>query len=487
MKKTYCILNDVEILSAGAEGKAVAKHEGLAVFVPYAVPGDVVDIEIYKRKRSYAEANLLKIKRPSPDRVVPPCPHFGVCGGCKWQMMDYRKQLHYKQQQVEDSFRHLGKFDFPPLHPIIGSEKIYYYRNKLEFTFSNMRWFSYEEMRRRNAGEDIEPRCAGFHVPGKFDKVLDIGHCRLQTAPSNDLRLFIRDYAIRHDVSFYDVRRRSGLLRNLVVRTATTGEVMAILVVSAFEPEIEGLLQAVAGRFPELTSLMYVVNEKLNDAIFDLPCHVFAGRNHIVEQMEDLRFKIGPQSFFQTNSEQALKLYSAVRGFAGIQPDDTVYDLYTGTGTIANFVARSARRVVGIEYVDAAVEDARENSATNHITNTEFVAGDMAKVFTGEFVEAHGRPQVVITDPPRAGMHPKVVERLLDLQASRMVYVSCNPATQARDLTRLASKYDIAAVQPVDMFPHTQHVENAVLLVLRPSDGTAGTASKPPIGTDNSI
>lgn len=467
MKKPYITLNDLEILSAGAEGKAVAKHDGLTIFVPYAVPGDVVDVEIYKRKRSYAEANLLQVKQPSPDRVVPPCAHFGLCGGCRWQMMSYEKQLFYKQQQVEDNFRHLGRFEFPPLQPIIGSPKVYYYRNKSEFTFSNLRWFTYEEMRQRGEGEVMETRCAGFHIPGKFDKVLDIGHCWLQPSPSNDLRLFIRDCAIKHNLPFYDVRTRTGLLRNLIVRTTSTQETMAIIAVSAFTPEVRDLLSAVAEHFPELTSLLYVVNEKFNDTIFDLSCHVFAGHDYITERMEDLQFKIGPVSFFQTNSEQAFRLYSVVRDFARIRPEETVYDLYTGTGTIANFVARNAKRVVGIEYVDSAVADARENSLCNHIDNAEFVAGDMAKVFTEDFIRQHGHPEVIITDPPRAGMHAKVIDRLLDLRAPRIVYVSCNPATQARDLTRLAVRYDLSAIQPVDMFPHTHHVENVVLLTLK--------------------
>lgn len=464
----YYNIEDLEILSAGSEGKAVAKHDGLTVFVPYAVPGDMVDVEVYKRKHGYAEANLLKIKQPSPDRMVPPCPHFGTCGGCKWQMMQYEKQLFYKQKQVEDNFRHLGKFDFPELNPIIGAEQIYYYRNKLEFTFSNMRWLQYDEKRRRDAGEEMEMRCAGFHIPGKFDKVLDIQHCWLQAAPSNDLRLHIKEYAIKHELSFYDAREKQGLLRNLIIRTSSIGEVMAILVVSEFNTQVHDLLQDVSDHFPDLTSLLYVVNDKLNDTIFDLPHTVFKGRDYIMEQMEDLQFKIGPVSFYQTNSVQAYNLYKVVRDFAQITPDEVVYDLYTGTGTIANFIARRAKKVVGVEYVDAAIADANDNAKRNHIDNTTFVVGDMAKVFTPEFINIHGRPDVIITDPPRAGMHPKVIEQLIQLQVLRIVYVSCNPATQARDLSLLANKYEVAAVQPVDMFPHTQHVENVVLLVLKP-------------------
>ena len=465
--KRYTI-EDLVIVSAGAEGKAVAKTaEGLTVFVPYAVPGDHVDVEVFKRKHGYAEANLLQVRQPSPDPVTPPCPHFGVCGGCKWQMLDYAKQLQYKQQQVEDNFRHLGKFEFPPLNPILGSQKIYYYRNKLEFTFSNMRWLSYEDMARCKEGEFFERRCAGFHIPGMFDKILDIDHCWLQGSKSNEIRLFCKQYAIGHDITFYDPRAREGQLRNIIIRTASTGDLMVVLIVSLYDEKIEAMLTAMAEEFPEITSLIYMVNTKLNDTVFDLPFHVFKGKDHIMEQMEDLYFKVGPKSFYQTNSEQAYTLYKVAREFAAIQPDEVVYDLFTGTGTIANFVARQAKKVIGVEYVDAAVEDARENAARNKITNTEFVVGDMAKIFTDDFITRYGRPDVIITDPPRAGMHPNVIAQLLKLEVPRMVYISCNPATQARDLTLLNPKYQMVKVQPVDMFPHTQHVENVVRLELR--------------------
>lgn len=464
--KRYTIEN-LEITSAGAEGKAIAKQDGLTIFIPYAVPGDVVDIEVYKRKHNYAEANLLAIRKPSPDRVVPPCPHFGVCGGCKWQMLDYAKQLSSKQRQAEDNFKHLGKFEYPTFQPILGSEKQYYYRNKLEYTFSNMKWLSYEEMARMKAGEPFEMRCVGFHIPGMFDKILDIDHCWLQAAPSNDIRLFCKAYAMEHDLSFYDPRERVGLLRNIIIRTASTGDIMVILVVSDFNEHVKGMLTAMAEQFPEITSLIYMVNTKVNDAVFDLPFHVFKGNDHIMEKMEDLYFKVGPKSFYQTNSDQAYVLYSVVRDFAAIQPHEVVYDLFTGTGTIANFVARQAKKVIGIEYVDSAVEDAKINCARNNISNTEFLVGDMAKIFTDEFIAKHGRPDVIITDPPRAGMHPNVLNMLLKLEVPRIVYVSCNPATQARDLTFLNEKYKVVAVQPVDMFPHTQHVENVVKLELR--------------------
>ncbi len=464
--KRYTIEN-LEIISAGAEGKAVAKQEGLTIFVPYAVPGDVVDVEIYKRKHGYAEANLLAVRTPSPDRVVPPCRHFGVCGGCKWQMLDYNKQLIFKQQQVEDNFRHLGKFDFPPLNPILRSSKQYYYRNKLEYTFSTMRWLSYEDLKRYEDGVFYEQRCLGYHVPGMFDKVLDIEHCCLQEDPSNDIRLFCRAYAMEHNLDFYNPRQQVGLLRNIIIRTASTGDMMLVLVITDYNEESKDMLQAIADRFPEITSLVYVVNTKMNDAIFDLPFHLFKGQDYIMEEMEGLKFKVGPKSFYQTNSEQAYVLYKVVRDFANIRSDEVVYDLFTGTGTIANFVAHQAKRVVGIEYVDTAVADAKINSAQNHINNTEFVVGDMAKIFTDSFIKKHGKPDVIISDPPRAGMHPNVIEQLLKMEVPRIVYVSCNPATQARDLTLLQEKYRVTAVQPVDMFPHTQHVENVVKLELR--------------------
>ena len=464
--KRYTI-EDLEILSAGAEGKAVAKLDGLTIFVPYAVPGDIVDVEIFKKKHHYAEANLLAVKQPSPDRVVPPCPHFGVCGGCKWQMLDYAKQLEYKQKQVEDNFRHLGKFEYPELRPILGSEKQYYYRNKLEYTFSNMRWLSYADMARMKAGEPFEMRCAGFHIPGMFDKILDIDHCWLQAAPSNDIRLVLKDYAMRNGITFYDPRERTGVLRNLIIRTASTGDLMVVMIVSVFNEDVEKMLNALAGQFPEITSLIYMVNTKVNDAVFDLPFHLFKGNDHIMEKMEDLYFKVGPKSFYQTNSDQAYVLYSVVRDFAAIQPHEVVYDLFTGTGTIANFVAHQAKKVVGVEYVDSAVDDARINCERNQIHNAEFVVGDMAKIFTDDFIAQHGRPDVIITDPPRAGMHPNVIQMLVKLRVPRIVYVSCNPATQARDLTLLNSTYKVTAVQPVDMFPHTQHVENVVRMELR--------------------
>ncbi len=460
-------IEDLEIVSAGSEGKSVAKQDGLTIFVPFAVPGDIVDVEIYKRKHGYAEANLLAVKKPSPDRVVPPCVHFGACGGCKWQMLSYEKQLVFKQKQVEDNFRHLGKFEFPEILPITGSEKQYYYRNKLEYTFSTLKWLPYDQLKQYESGVFFEQRCLGFHVPGMFDKVLDIEHCMLQTAPSNEIRLFLREYALTHELAFYNPREQTGLLRNVIIRTASTGDIMVVLVVTDATHDAKEMMQALYDRFPEITSLVYVVNTKMNDAIFDLPFHLFKGQDFIMEEMEGLHFKIGPKSFYQTNSEQAYNLYKTAREFAAIQKDDIVYDLFTGTGTIANFVAHQAKKVVGIEYVDTAVADARINSERNGITNTEFLVGDMAKIFTAEFIKKHGIPNVIISDPPRAGMHPNVIEQLLRMEVPHIVYVSCNPATQARDLTLLNEKYKVTAVQPVDMFPQTQHVENVVRLDLR--------------------
>ena len=459
----HYIIEDLEITDAGAEGKAVGRHNGMIVFVPYAVPGDVVDVLVFKKKRGYAEARITDFKKTSPYRVEPMCPHFGLCGGCKWQSLSYDKQLYYKQKQVDDNFRHLGKFDYPEVRPILASNQQSYYRNKLEFTFSNLRWLDEEDMAHREE-PDFDTRGLGFHIPGKFDKVLDIKHCYLQADPSNAIRTAIKEYAVQHNLPFYNIRDHEGLLRNLIIRNTSTGELMVILIVTDFNAEVKTLLDFLGNKFPEITSLQYAINTKLNDAVSDLPVELYKGKSYITEQMEDLKFNIGPVSFYQTNSPQAYKLYSTAREFAQLTPDKVVYDLYTGTGTIANFVARNAKKVVGIEYVDAAIQDAIANSKLNGITNTEFCVGDMAKVFTDEFIAKHGRPDIVITDPPRAGMHQKVVEQLLKIKPERIVYISCNPATQARDLTQLCTAYKVLAVQPVDMFPHTHHVENVVVL-----------------------
>lgn len=461
--RQYSIEN-LEIIDAGSEGKAVGKHNGLTVFVPFAVPGDVVNVRVFKQRKGYAEAELLAVVKPSPDRIAPKCQHFGLCGGCKWQGMNYDRQLEYKQKQVLDNFTHLGSFPFPEIQPIIPSDQEFYYRNKLEFTFTNLRWLDEKDMELQKS-ETIEKRGLGFHIPGKFDKILDITHCYLQADPSNAIRLAIRDYAIDHDLTFYNVRQHEGLLRNIIIRNSSIGELMVIVIFSQESEEMKPLLDYLSDKFPQITSLQYVINPKLNDTITDLEIVLYKGKPYIMEEMEGLSFKIGPVSFYQTNSEQAYKLYKVARDFAQITAEDLVYDLYTGTGTIANFVARQANRVIGIEYVEAAIEDARINSQNNHIDNTAFFAGDMAKVLTPAFIAENGHPDIVITDPPRAGMHPKVVEQLLLVAPRKIVYVSCNPATQARDITLLSEKYSVEKVQPVDMFPHTQHVENVVLLV----------------------
>ena len=460
----YYTIENLEITDAGAEGKAVGKHEGLTVFVPYAVPGDIVDVQVFKKKKGYAEAYLKELKKASADRIEPVCQHFGLCGGCKWQILTYEKQLYYKQKQVYDNFKHLGKFDFPEIQPIIGSEKQYFYRNKLEFTFSDLRWLDDNDRQLQEAGEKIVPEGLGFHIPGKFDKVLDIQKCYLQADPANEIRLTIKEYAIQHQIPFFNVRKHEGLLRNLIIRNSSTGELMVIVIMTEKNEQTMELMQFIADRFPEITSLQYCINTKFNDNITDLEIVPFKGKPYMMEEMEGLKFKVGPVSFYQTNNPQAYNLYKTAREFAQIGPDDIVYDLYTGSGTIANFVARQAKLVVGIEYVDEAIANAKENSQLNGITNTRFYAGDMAKVFTTDFIRENGTPDIVITDPPRAGMHEKVVEQLLNIAPKRIVYVSCNPATQARDLTLLCQSYKVSRVQPVDMFPHTHHVENVALL-----------------------
>ncbi len=465
--KILPLFENVEILDAGAEGKAVARVDNMVVFVPFVVPGDIVDIKAVAKKRHFYEGKVVKFHHYSEKRVQPFCEHFGVCGGCKWQNMAYSDQLIYKQKQVQDHFARIGKFDFPEVREIIPSEKTRYYRNKLEYTFSSKRWLTDEQRI-----EDIDQssmNAAGFHYPGFFDKVVDISACHLQPEPTNGIRLAIKTYALEHELTFHDARHWTGFLRNLIVRTSSTGGIMAILVVGyRDQPIIDDLLLFIEKKFPEITSLMYVVNEKKNDTISDLKIELYKGDPFIMEEMEGLKFKIGPISFYQTNSEQAYKLYSVARQFAGLTGNEVVYDLYTGTGTIANFIARNTQKVVGIEYVPEAIEDAKVNSLLNGIGNTEFLAGDMVKVLTPEFIEIHGIPDVIITDPPRAGMHPKVVDQIILTGAPKVVYVSCNPATQARDIAQMNDTYQVTAIQPVDMFPHTHHVENVVLLEKRP-------------------
>ena len=465
-KKELPLLEKVTITDVAAEGKAVAKVNELVVFVPYVVPGDVVDLQVKRKKNHYAEAVAVKFYEKSPLRVEPFCSHFGVCGGCKWQCLSYEEQLRYKQKQVFDNLTRIGKVELPEFRPILGSEKTRFYRNKLEFTFSNKRWLTEEEVKQDVKYDQMN--AVGFHIPGAFDKVLAIDKCWLQDDISNQIRNAVRDYAYAHNFPFFDLRSQEGLLRNIMIRTSSTGELMVVLQCKVTGDDdrrkMEEILQFMADTFPQITSLMYVINNKCNDTIGDLDVEVFKGNDHIFEEMEGLRFKVGPKSFYQTNSEQAYNLYKVAREFAGLTGNELVYDLYTGTGTIANFVARQARKVVGIEYVPEAIEDAKVNSALNGIDNTLFYAGDMKDILTNDFIAEHGRPDVIITDPPRAGMHNDVIDVILAAEPKRIVYVSCNPATQARDLQLLDGKYKVTAIQPVDMFPHTHHVENVVRL-----------------------
>lgn len=462
-KKKFPILEHITISDIAAEGKAIAKVNDIIVFVEGAIPGDVVSLQITKKKKRYCEARIITFESYSPQRLQAFCKHFGICGGCKWQILPYELQLQYKEQQVVDQITRIGHVHIAQTRAIVGAEKTTWYRNKLEFTFSNKRWLTQQEISEQN---DIQQSNAlGFHVPKLFDKIVDIQTCYLQEEPSNAIRNFVRDFAQEHSFTFFDIRNHSGLLRTLIIRTTSTGETMVIVVF--YENNIEqreAFLQAIATEFPHITSLMYCINQKANDTIQDQDIHVFTGKDHIIECMEQLKFKIGPKSFYQTNSEQAYRLYCIAREFAQLQGTEIVYDLYTGTGTIANFVAKNAKKVIGIEYVPEAIEDARENSITNNISNTEFFAGDMKDILNDQFIATHGNPDVIITDPPRAGMHQDVINTILRCKPQRIVYVSCNPATQARDLQLLSSHYTVQISQAVDMFPHTHHVENVVLL-----------------------
>lgn len=465
-RKEKIVLENIKIESVAAEGNAIAHVEGKVLFVPQCVPGDIVNVRVTKKKSGYMEGVVVNMVTPSPLRVEPFCSHYGICGGCKWQPLPYDLQLKYKQQQVEDQLSRIGKLDLPDISPILGSEKTRYYRNKLEFTFSNKRWILNHED--SDALSPVEKLGLGFHVSGFFDKVLDIKECHLQAEPSNAIRLFIREYALEHDLSFFDLREQVGFLRNMIVRTSSTKEVMVIVVFAYEDKELrEGLLNAVKEHFIEITSLHYVINGKRNDSISDLDCIYYAGLDCIYEQMEGIKFRIGPKSFYQTNSDQAYRLYSVVREFAALKGDEIVYDLYTGTGTIALFLSGKAKKVVGIEYVKEAIDDAVINAANNNITNSSFFAGDMKDMLTGEFISVNGRPNLIVLDPPRAGIHPDVAKVLLEAAPERMVYVSCNPASQARDLALLSEKYKVTKVKPVDMFPHTHHVENVVALELK--------------------
>lgn len=465
-KKLDLILENVKIEAVAAEGKSLAHVDGTVVFVEFAVPGDIVNVKVTKKKKNYMEGFILEIVKPSDDRLQPFCEHFGICGGCRWQPLPYDMQLKAKQQQVWDQLVRIGHLEIPDISPILPSDKTKYYRNKLEFTFSNKRWIYNNED--PDSLTDEERLGLGFHVGKFFDKVLDIKHCSLQPEPSNEIRLFIREYAVTHNLEFYNIRENTGFLRNIIVRNNQVGDVM-LTVCFAYDDQdkIVPMLDAIAAEFPQIKSLHYVINEKLNDSISDLDCISYKGEDAIWETMGKLKFKIGPKSFYQTNSEQAYKLYSVAKEFAALTGNEVVYDLYTGTGTIAQFISDKASKVIGIEYVKEAIEDARINAEANGITNCTFFDGDMKDILTADFIKEHGKPEVMIIDPPRAGMHPDVVKVIMEAAPERIVYVSCNPASQARDLAMMSPMYEITAVQPVDMFPHTMHVENVCALKLK--------------------
>jgi len=465
-RKRKPLFEQVEVIDVAAEGKALAKVDDKVLFVQNAVPGDIVDVQVIKKRKSYYEGYVTQYHKLSEIRVKPFCSHFGKCGGCKWQALPYTEQLKYKQREVENNLQRIGKIDLPEIMPIIASKKDQYYRNKLEYTFSNKRWLEPEEMQLEEGS--VERYGLGFHIPRMFDKVIDIEKCYLQDEPSNSIRLAIKKYALENGLTFFDIRNHEGFLRTLIIRTTSTGEVM--IIVSFYHEDVEkreGLLNHLKDQFPQITSLMYVINEKANDTIGDQDIICFDGREFIEEEMEGLKFRIGPKSFYQTNSEQAYELYKVTREFAGLTGNEIVYDLYTGTGTIANFVARQAKKVIGIEYVPEAIEDAKLNSEINGIDNTVFFAGDMKNVLNADFIAEHGHPDMMIVDPPRAGMHADVVETILQAAPNRIVYVSCNSATQARDLQMMDHAYKVTKVQAVDMFPHTHHVENIVLMEKR--------------------
>jgi len=462
-KKELPLLEKVTITDIGAEGNALARVDNLVVFVPMLIPGDVVDIKVIKKRKKYLEGRVTKFHEYSADRIKPRCIHFGVCGGCKWQHLPYKLQLHYKEKQVKDNLTRIGKTELPVINPIIGSEEIYMYRNKLEYTFSHKRWLTKEEVISDTKFEKED--ALGFHIPGLFDKVLDIKECHLQPDPSNSIRNAVRQYAHDKDLQFFDLREQMGFLRNIVIRNSLEGNVMVIVVF--FHEDVEqrtGLLDFLDSQFPQITSLMYVINSKRNDSLNDQNPVLYKGEDHLFEEMDGLKFRIGPKSFYQTNTRQALVLYRVAREFAELSGNEVVYDLYTGTGTIANFISAYAKRVIGIEYVDEAVQDAKINSEINNLHNTSFIAGDMKDILTESFFTLYGKPDVIITDPPRAGMHEEVIKIIAGAAADRIVYISCNPSTQSRDIQLLSNNYYVAAVQPVDMFPHTHHVENVVLL-----------------------
>jgi 23S rRNA (uracil1939-C5)-methyltransferase len=459
-------LEKVRITDIGAEGNALARVDNLVVFVPMLIPGDVVDIQVIRKRKKYMEGRVVKFHEYSPDRIVPRCKHFGVCGGCKWQHLPYSLQLNYKEKQVKDNLVRIGKIDLPQISPIIGSSDEFLYRNKLEFTFSDKRWLTKEEVISDSKFE--RENALGFHIPGLFDKVLDIEKCHLQPDPSNAIRNAVKKYSYEKNLKFFDLREQEGFLRNLVIRNSLEDKVMVIVVF--FREDIEqrtGLLEFLSAEFPEITSLMYVINSKRNDSLNDQEPILYKGESFLVEEMDGLKFRIGPKSFYQTNTKQALELYRIARNFAGLTGNETVYDLYSGTGTITNFIAAHARKVIGVEYVEEAVKDAVINSEINGITNTRFFAGDMKDVLSETFFKDNGKPDVIITDPPRAGMHEDVIKIILSAAPEKIVYISCNPATQSRDIQLLSGSYDVMNVQPVDMFPHTHHVENVILMKRR--------------------
>jgi 23S rRNA (uracil1939-C5)-methyltransferase len=465
MQRNKPVLENLLVTDIAAEGKAIAKYEGMVVFITQAVPGDVVDVQVIRKRKRYMEAFPVRFHKYAGNRAVPFCEHFGQCGGCRWQQLPYAEQLIYKQKQVADNLGRIGKVQVNMINPIIGSEKQTCYRNKLEFTFSHNRWLTPEEIK---TGRQYEQRHAvGFHIPGRFDKVLDITRCHLQPEPSNRIRNFVREFAVNQGLDFFNVEDQEGFLRNLTIRNNRVGEFMVIFSFFRDEPDlINLLLHVVEKQFPEIVSLVYVINPKANDTINDLQVRLYNGKDHLEEEMEGLKFRISPKSFFQTNPDQAYRLFCITRDFAALTGKETVYDLYTGTGTIALFLARSCKKITGIDYVPEAVVDAKMNAAENNIANAEFFSGDIRKIFRETFLSHQGRPDVVVTDPPRTGMHQEVVETILYASPRRIVYVSCNPATQARDISLLATRYRVTGIQPLDMFPHTHHVENVVLLEL---------------------
>lgn len=465
-RKPLPIIENLEIESVAAEGNALGRHEGAVVFVPFCAPGDVVDVQVLKKRKNYMEGRITAFRKQGENHLAPRCKHFGVCGGCAWQHLPYELQLKYKRQQVVDCMERIAKVEIPEIAPTLPSEHIWQYRNKMEYAFSNKKWLTQEQL---DSGDKFDNRDgAGFHISGAFDKVLDISECHLPCGPGNEIRNYAKELARELGMSFYDIRAQKGGIRNIMVRSVSTGHTMVLVQFGEdARDSAHAFLTRLADRFPEINSLYYVINPKVNDTFVDLELSLFRGEPFIEEEMEGLRFRIGPKSFYQTNSAQAYRLYSVARDMAGLTGNELVYDLYTGTGTIANFVARSAAKVIGIEYVEDAVADARVNSAANGISNTEFFAGDMKDVLSDGFIAEHGRPDVMIIDPPRAGMHTDVVDTVMRAEPRVIVYVSCNPATQARDIALMDSKYRVEAVQPVDMFPHTAHVENVVRLVLR--------------------